>query len=762
LDKVSKESASMSKSLSSARSALLLCVCVVPCSQALAAPANDAFASRIAVTGFPATVAGSNVGATAQAGEPDHAGELARASVWWSWRAPANAQVEINTFDSNFDTILAVYTGGTLTGLTVVAENDDGGADVQSQVRFAAQANVDYKIAVDGFDGEQGTIHLSILSASLPPSNDNFAGAIALTGMPVSAVGSNVAATAQASEPDHAGEPATASVWWSWRAPSGGPVEINTFGSDFDTLLAVYTGTTVGALGAVAANDEAGGGSQSQVRFAAQSNALYRIAVDGFFGEQGSILLNIVPGVAPPPNDNFANAVALAGLPVSAAGSNVAATGQTGEPDHAGDLADGSVWWRWTSPLSGLVQIDTYGSGLDTLLGVYTGTAVNALGEIASNDNAGGDLQSKVQFLAVSSVTYRIAVDGLFGDEGPIVLNILASVAPPPNDAFASRIAIAGLPATAFGSNVAATAEAGEPDHAGSLSSATVWWSWTASSNDYVEVNTYGSAFDTVLGVYTGTAVDALTEIASSDDVSTGDLSRVVFATQAGEVYAIAVDGWLGAEGDIVVHIEPSIPPPLNDAFGSRALLMDLPAGDVGNNELATAELDEPDHAGDPAAASLWWTWYAPTTTMVYVDSNGSANGTRLGVYTGISLLDLVPVDGVRWNGRLRFVAQEGTAYQVAVDSIPGLEGDVALSVYEVTNPMLSGLAQLASNALRIGWTGYEGEIYDVSSATDLAQPAWSIETSDVASATTAFVDLPADPAATSRFYRVDMNLAPR
>ena len=64
-------------------------------------------------------------------------------------------------------------------------------------------------------------------------------------------------------------------------------------------------------------------------------------------------------------------------------------------------------------------------SDFDTLLGVYTGSAVNALTEIASNDDNGGP-QSKVQFSAVAGTTYYIAVDGRSAAQGNISLALVA------------------------------------------------------------------------------------------------------------------------------------------------------------------------------------------------------------------------------------------------------------------------------------------------------------------------------------------------
>jgi Ca2+-binding RTX toxin-like protein len=130
-----------------------------------------------------------------------------------------------------------------------------------------------------------------------------------------------------------------------------------------------------------------------------------------------------------PINNNFADSILLVGSSLSTTGTNVGATGETGEPNHgsssntAGNLD--SVWWTWTAPNSGEVTIDTFGSDFDTTLGVYTGSAVNSLTEIASNDDGFGFFgPSEVTFNAVAGQTYQIAVDGFSSSQGAIDLNI--------------------------------------------------------------------------------------------------------------------------------------------------------------------------------------------------------------------------------------------------------------------------------------------------------------------------------------------------
>jgi Tol biopolymer transport system component len=137
--------------------------------------------------------------------------------------------------------------------------------------------------------------------------------------------------------------------------------------------------------------------------------------------------LGATPASAAPANDTFTSATVLTGARVlRSADTNVGATAEPGEPQHAGQAGGASVWYAWTPAASGPVTISTAGSTVDTLLGVYVGTSVNTLAGVVSNDDdpAHQVLTSVVRFDAVATTTYRIAVDGYAGDQGTIVLRL--------------------------------------------------------------------------------------------------------------------------------------------------------------------------------------------------------------------------------------------------------------------------------------------------------------------------------------------------
>ncbi len=407
-------------------------------------PLNDNFANRISLgnASHLSNVTGSNVGATAEPGEPFHADTIGLKSVWWTWTAPFSGALTLNSSGNStrggaLDTVLGLYTGDSVSNLVLVAANDEDSFGYESLVTCNVSAGTTYQIAVDGFEGDEGSIRLRLDLSSTPlpiPPNDNFANRITLIGSNIYTNGSNVGATFETNEPMHLVTFGGKSVWWTWTAPSSGGVMLTTSNSAVDTILCVYRGTALTNLIFVAGNDNASDTDLTSIAyFNVAGGTTYQIAVDGYDGASGAISLHLELGVADPVpgNDNFANAALITGTNVTVTGSNIGASMELGEPLHRGYYGGCSVWWKWTSPGPGYVTIDTSNSVPDTLLAVYTGSSVSNLTELASDDNSAGGTNwaSRVMFTTKSNVAYRIAVDGYDGDAGNLTLHLRFSKA---------------------------------------------------------------------------------------------------------------------------------------------------------------------------------------------------------------------------------------------------------------------------------------------------------------------------------------------
>ena len=246
------------------------------------------------------SVSNSSVGADAEIGEPGSVGGKAYNSLWSKWTAPGAGTMTINTLGSNFDTVLAVYTGVPLRSLTKIAGNNDAGVGLAySSVRFQAVAGTAYYIVVDGNKSptRSGTIVLNGNGSFLEsfPLNNDIASAKNLgSGVTFSESGSILAATAQSGEPALASLPATRSVWFTYRAPANGRLVVDTVGSNFNSVLGVYSGTVgvFSSLKLLAANDDiATGNLQSSISLRVTSGTTYIIKLDGRKSSTGSYTL---------------------------------------------------------------------------------------------------------------------------------------------------------------------------------------------------------------------------------------------------------------------------------------------------------------------------------------------------------------------------------------------------------------------------------------------------------------------------------------
>ena len=252
---------------------------------------NDTFESASPITSARAQLFGNSNCATTDPGEAPIIGSLGR-SVWFRWTAPFNGQAMISTDGTTFDSVLGVYTGPSPQDLAKIGENDDGGYGHNALVRFETIATTVYRVKVDGYQGVGGDYTLNII----PGNNDNFQSCAPLPGAVGLIRDYTIYATAEFGEPAHADNAAIHSLWYCWTAPFTGPVTFDTDGSLFDTVLAVYTGSSLSALTRVAANDNyQPPWTTSRLTFNATSNTLYRVAVDGRNSSVGMLILRWGP-----------------------------------------------------------------------------------------------------------------------------------------------------------------------------------------------------------------------------------------------------------------------------------------------------------------------------------------------------------------------------------------------------------------------------------------------------------------------------------
>ncbi|MHB8510842.1 MAG: TolB family protein [Actinomycetota bacterium] len=112
----------------------------------------------------------------------------------------------------------------------------------------------------------------------------------------------------------------------------------------------------------------------------------------------------------PPNNDNFENARSINAVPYDEVTNSSGATRQSGEPTTtcAPIPQGGTLWYRFTPSKDESLIATTEGTKLATTVGVFVGSSITTLNQVACNSNAQGS--SAAEFAAIANTTYSIQV----------------------------------------------------------------------------------------------------------------------------------------------------------------------------------------------------------------------------------------------------------------------------------------------------------------------------------------------------------------
>ncbi len=673
---------------------------------ATAVPSNDDFVNARVLTGSNVCVTSNNVGATIETDEPYYTGDESEGgaqdttSVWFQWTASADGVARFSLHRSDFYSSFIVFEDNEGPGTAV---NDlywitsDSGEEIDREVDVSSGNT--YWIRVAGYYGDVGNFDVGV-QLFTTPENDNFVNALRIEGSSATVNGNNVNCQGDYTYGTEVfwndyyvynyswGWHTTYyTVWYKWTAPSGGSVIVRIPESDFTPSVEVYTGTSVNDLSQV------GEGYDSIWSFEAVADETYKIHVGGYGSDRGNFVLTLEHHPAPS-NDDFSDATTISGGPeIIVSGSTYGATYQDiGEP--LDDYDTDSLWYNWTPSANCRAHLYVESeTGNTPALSVYTGDLVDDLTEV---DWSTG----QVDFNATAGTTYRIRVASYYGPGdysftswvGDFTLRLTFDL-PPANDGFTTAKVLTGATFRTAGILDGATRETGEPLGTFETSEgATVWYSWTAPTTGRIAVTTERSnAYYGYVYVYTGTAVDALTEVAYE---SRQNSRTVVFSTVAGTTYRISVIDPYYDGGSFQLA---SFAPPANDNRAGAEVLDGTWATAAGHNFMAGVEGDEPNNGTsdfyDPCGlsyATVWYSWTAPVSGPCSIWTQADDDNPSVFLYTvegGIPTL-LPPGEDEEedsWDSSREFEAVAGTTYLISVDTYGGWGVPFTLSL--MANP---------------------------------------------------------------------------
>ncbi len=221
-----------------------------------------------------------------------------------------------------------------------------------------------------------------------------------------------------------------------------------------------------------------------------------------------------------------------------------------------------------------------------------------------------------------------------------------------------------------------ATKEAGEPDHGGFAGGHSVWTSWQIFDEATVQAKACGAkGADLLIAVYTGSAVNALTELASDSEENEAGCVTADFETEAEGVYRIAIDA-KSSPGTTAMSFRIARFAP-NDDFVDAVVLPELPTTEKVDPRLATSEVGEPAAAG--SGNSVWYSYTPAENGLASVYNCDFWPSARYSVYTGSALGELTQIATGKGGGNTcadgeeaEFEAEEGTTYSIRVEGFPG------------------------------------------------------------------------------------------
>lgn len=465
------------------------------------------------------------------------------------------------------------------------------GATDSTYTISAAQASSGGKYSValanDYEDLDSDTPEVRVRLADLA-FGDDLSQKGSISGLSGHGVGDNSAASKEASEPALPGKKSIHSVWTGWVAPADGVVTFTTEGSSFDTLLGVFTGSA-GALALAAWDDDSGSYHSSVVNLTVNAGVAYTILIDGDGGQSGRFALNWnllvtssrLPAITQQPVGQTVNRGQAVNLSV-------------GYDHDAGILCQ---WYKGGQPVPGATSSSlVLGNIADGDVGIYTA-------QLSNGDYTVSSMAAEVQINTEGSKA--AARNKLWDAQG-------AGIRPAGVTANSSgsklkakgRITPRDIAGSAgySGTQIFTTAYGKDPDEpnaCGIVGGSSFWLTYTAPESGVLSMNTDGSNYDTVMGIYVDNGSNqgyaSLVPVTCNNNGGIDGVdSSVVFSVTASTVYYVMIDGVNAATGTVYLNYLLNATPTIT-AISNRSVNEDTSTGaiafTIGDHETAASSL---------------------------------------------------------------------------------------------------------------------------------------------------------------------------
>ena len=597
---------------------------------------NDFFEGRRVLSGTSGQITDSNSTATREPNEPSTRFGGTFRTRWYAHTATVTGTFTLNLSGSNFDTVVAVYTGGAVNTLTKIGEDDDGvSGTLQSRLSVSIVAGTEYQIQVGSYWDTGGSIALAWTAVETPcgtePTNNKLACAEVVVGTQFA---DTVVTTAATLDTDEVALPASATVtacktvWYRITPNVSGTLSVDTGGSTFATVIHAYS-TTVDAPGHANLTYLSEGTTTLSRGVTSGGRYLVRVGGVDTTGGGGSCASGTAQiGIAVTP-------IGVPSVPRNAVASSLF----------------GSLKAQWTAPVSdGGSPVTSYTATASPGSANCTVVAPNTSCLIAGLAN-------------FTEYTVTVTADNVWGKSA----SSTASAAVRPgvaNDAITKAVGIAD--GVTYSQNTFATAEANEPNHAGFAPRKSMWFRYSTSQSKAVTLTTSGSSYDTVLAVYRTPITNNSAFVSHDLEVADGRVAEqstpqsgvsqpYVFTSVDFASYGTPVTTGGGGFAVGGCHAEYSENAVANAFIGTES----------------SAIVASTSVFGDPCPS-------VTKSLKVRLTSSTPDTPTMAALTEVVSNDDTT--DGTTGSSRVSFTAQAGYIYFVAVDGYAGLSGQIKLN----------------------------------------------------------------------------------
>lgn len=437
---------------------------------------NDLRANAVQIQSSPFVETRNVTGAGQSVDDPVLCtGNAGTATVWYRLTATQSGQMTVATTQSNYDTVVSVWRAAqnslvpvgcndndpnianSITSLlsTALVNGDTYYIEVADKTATSLVRNLNLSVVVSPTAGATSTPTPTPTPA--PPGNDDFGNWLDVTVVPFSHVQNINGATTQNADPILCtGDKGIRSVWFRYKTDQSGVLTIDTTGSSFDTVIALYS-AAAGMANPVACNDNAAANTTlSQIQQSVIPGMMYYIEVAAHTGDTSNLnlVLNVngpqpgsyTPTSTPPPptptasptagptvmNDLRTNAHPIAVLPFSETRNVTNATTSNDDPAIAcgpgGEQA--SVWYSVT-PLFAALNVSTAGSNYDTVVAVWSvNPSSSTITLVACNDDDGFQQVSTSSLTVATSTGQTYLIEVMDAQSGTVARNLVLSVSP--------------------------------------------------------------------------------------------------------------------------------------------------------------------------------------------------------------------------------------------------------------------------------------------------------------------------------------------